>query len=291
MELNEYGAAPMLPDGIAAYAAAIGLKTFVLDAPVPAEYSAAFSAAEKLYRNTGRVVLTAMERNYRPRIKAPFRLFGHVVCTRPYYVEGIYWCLDLLRSGYVVAHLPTAHGPRRVALPWQLTRNILQRLGCRRRVKARLALQRLSEHRACSYRPEPGRILIFAAELGRGGTERRMLITATGLVQRGYDVRMITFGTSAPEHRHSRMDYRKLGIVPQALTDFAVAPAGADLQWSNDGHDFADMSALPQWLADVHWPRRKRDPAPSALRSCTAGWTSRDLPARSPRPASGFLAS
>src|SRR5688572_3409531 len=97
----------MLNDVVTAYAAEKGLKAFVVDAPTPSEYALQSRDGQPVYVNTNRVVRAATEPNGRRRIAAPFRLFGHVVCTQEG-IGGIYWCLDLLRSGYVFAHVATS---------------------------------------------------------------------------------------------------------------------------------------------------------------------------------------
>lgn len=262
----------MLDDEIAAYAAAIGIKTFVLAGPLPAEYSAQSCPAKEVYRETDRPVRTELERESRPRIQAPFRWFGHVVCTQPHVIEGVFWCTDLLGAGYLFAHFPTPDGRRKVILPWQLTRNIFKRLGWRSRftavwprqrtknisdrfrqprVTAAAAFESLSQHQTCSYRPQSARILMIAANLARGGSQRRMLIMANGLVQRGYDVRITTFDTSASGVPTFEEEIRKLGILPQTLTDFDVGPKEADARWSKMSNFSRDRAGLPQWFSDL----------------------------------------
>ena len=116
----------MLDNEIAAYADAAGLRAFVLAAPKPAEYTARLWSAKRAYWETDRPVTNELERERRPRIKAPFRWFGHVICTQPDRLEGVFWCLDLLFAGYMYAHLLTPDGPRKVVLTGQLSRNILR---------------------------------------------------------------------------------------------------------------------------------------------------------------------
>jgi len=117
-------------DAIKAYAASLGLDRFVLaGGDAAAEYAAGQSEANASYQETGRSVRVANDRNDRSRIKAPFRLFGHVVCTKPENVHGIYWCFDLLRSGYAFVHVPAPMGPEKKSLAGQFARNILGRCG------------------------------------------------------------------------------------------------------------------------------------------------------------------
>ena len=192
-------------DAIHAYALEVGLKSFVLDGPEPAEYGLDPSTAPPTYRKTARVVRTSTKSIGRPRIAAPFRLLGHVMCTEPENAKGLYWCGDLLRSGYAFIHLPTALGPAKLSLLDQLTNNVLDRAIPRRQASAgrrrgkiavASALRQLARQRSPAYRPEPGCILMVVGDLGRGGSERQTLAAVTGLMQRGYDVRLMMLSRS-----------------------------------------------------------------------------------------------
>ena len=114
---------------ISAYASEVGLKFFVIDGPNAAEYQAEEAAHGPIYRKTGRAVHTSMQAGARPRITAPLRLFGHIICTEPEHIDGLYWCFDLLRAGYLFVHVPTALGPRKIVLWSQLLANVASRLG------------------------------------------------------------------------------------------------------------------------------------------------------------------
>jgi glycosyltransferase involved in cell wall biosynthesis len=260
----------VLNDEIATYAVAIGLKTFVLAGPTPAEYRAQALSAKPAYGETERPVRTELEHGSRPRIRAPFRCFGHVVCTQPHVIEGIFWCTDLLGAGYLFAHVPTPRGRRKVVLPWQLVKNILNRPGLRSRsivarppqrkrdtsdrtarqplATADAAFERLSKHQACNYQPQSDRILLIAANLDRGGAQRDMLITTGGLIQRDHDVRIITFSTSASGVPTFEEEIRKLGILRQSLLDFDGEPRGAGSpRMSNIA---SESAGLPRWFSN-----------------------------------------
>jgi hypothetical protein len=115
-------------ESIAAYAANVGLTKFVIDGSPAAEYRTDRFSGPATCRATGRTVTTAIDAHGRPRISAPFSPFGHVICTHAERATSIFWCFDLLRSGYAFAHLPTLSGPRRVVLARQLAKNCLARV-------------------------------------------------------------------------------------------------------------------------------------------------------------------
>ena len=254
----------MLNDEVATYAVSLGLKNFFLAGRKPAEYCAQARPAIPPYRKTDRPVRTELEHERRPRIRAPFRCFGHVVCTNPHVIEGIFWCTDLLRAGYVLAHVPTPNGRRKVVLPWQLTKNILERLGLRSRAvpapppapqpagdttgSAEAAFERLSHHQTCDYQPQSNRILMIAANLERGGAQRRMLIATHGLIERNYDVRIITFKTAVSASPTFEDEFRGLGVCRQSLLDFESDPKKTGS--SRIANFPGDSAGLPGWFSD-----------------------------------------
>jgi len=106
-----------------AYASTLGLARFTMDGGAAGEYER--FDARLVYRKNARSVATRVEPNGRSRVKAPFRFLGHFVCTGPDSALGLFWCLDLLRSGYAYVHIPTAGGLKRLSLAGQLARNCL----------------------------------------------------------------------------------------------------------------------------------------------------------------------
>ena len=106
------------------------------------------------------------------------------------------------------------------------------------------------KRRACCYRPQPARILMLAADMARGGTQRDRLITAQGLIQRGYDVRIANFENSAPGVPTFEEEIRELGIEPQTLPDLAVPPRDSGAGWSRSNFS-ADLPGAPQWYLDL----------------------------------------
>jgi Glycosyl transferase family 2 len=210
-------------DAVMSYACHQRLACFATDGAGAGEYRADRSGQGAAYRSTGRIVSTTRDAKDRPRIKAPFRLFGQFATTEPQCLLGIFWCLDLLRSGYVLVHLPTPLGPEKVSLVGQLARNCRSRLGWQRRDPVarprgargvRDVLRQLVRHRSPTYRPEPGRILMITSTYNRGGAERQMIATASGLIQRGYDVRIMALGLLEPGTPSVEADIRALGITP-----------------------------------------------------------------------------
>jgi asparagine synthase (glutamine-hydrolysing) len=112
-------------------AAAIGLARFAFDGPDAGEYLAQPPGKPRVYRHTGRPVSNIVLPNGRARIKVPFRLMGHLVCSEPEHLLGMFWCLDLLKSGYLFVHLSSPSGLKKVSLVGQLLSNCLARLGAR----------------------------------------------------------------------------------------------------------------------------------------------------------------
>ena len=242
-------------DSIAAYAAEIGLARFAVDGRAAAEYRADRSSGRAVYRSTGRPVVMSVDPKGRPRIKVPFRFFGHLACTEPERIDGIFWCADLLKSGYAFVHVPTILGPKKMSVPGQLTKNCFGRL--RERSETRLRwmgtavhppLQNLAKHRSPSYRPRTDRILMVASTLIQGGSERQMVATAAGLVKRGYDVRIMALDPLPRGMPSFEDEIAKLGIKPEFRSDFII-PCEAGFRSPRDAAADANLYGLPHWIA------------------------------------------
>jgi asparagine synthase (glutamine-hydrolysing) len=251
-------------DAATAYAAALGLGRFAMDGAQAGEYRADGSAGEYRFRATGRSVTSDVLSNGRPRIKAPFQPLGHFLCADPQSVRGIFWCLDLMRSGYFFVHVPTPMGSQKALLAGQFAKNCLSRVPWLRDVASRFyetssvrsVFRRMVRRRGPSYRSEPGRILMISSTYNLGGSERQMLATASGLMARGYDVRMMALYPLEPGTPNIEEDIVKLGLAPHLCLDFLPpqatgfrAPAGEALA--------AEMSRLPRWLANKVAPVRE----------------------------------
>jgi glycosyltransferase involved in cell wall biosynthesis len=259
-------------DAVMSYASRQRLVFFATDGEGAGEYRADRSAQGTLYRATGRIVVAKRDAKGRPRIKVPFRLFGHFASTAPQRMLGIIWCFDLLRSGYAFVHMATPLGPKKVSLVGHLARNCLSRAGWRRAVGA--ALRRIARHRSLSYRPEPGRILMITSSYNRGGSERQMIATASGLVQRGYDVRIMALGSLEPGTPSVEADIRELGITPHLSSDFVV-PRTAGFRTPFERIVASDVDGLPRVFINKAGPVLA---AISELRPCVVhGWL--DVPA------------
>ena len=249
-------------DAATAYAAEVGLGRFAMDGTQAGEYRVDGSALQPSFRATGRSVMSVVQPNGRPRIKAPFQLFGHFLCTDPENVRGIFWCFDLMRSGYVSVHMPTPLGPRRASLVGQLAKNCLSRVPWLRDVAsrfyeaswARSAFRRMTNRRTPSYRGEPGRILMIISSYNLGGSERQMLATGSALMERGYDVRMMALYALEPGTPNIEAEIAKLGIAPHLCPDF-LTPQVAGFR-TPDGTLAAEISRLPRWLANKIIPVR-----------------------------------
>jgi glycosyltransferase involved in cell wall biosynthesis/GT2 family glycosyltransferase len=240
------------------------LDRFVVDGVVPGEYQ---SGSGGSYVSTGRAVACRVDAIGRWRIDLPFCLRGHVVCTEPERMHSIFWCIDLLKSGYVFAYLPASSGHTRVSLFGHLGRKCLDRgrqwiarLGHRRAVAP--AYWQMAHHRQPSYQPEPRCVLMVTSTYNRGGSERQMVATAAGLRKRGWDVQIMAQGSLQPGHPSFEDEIRSLGITPRFWSDFESANARA----SPSTHE----SALPRLFVN------RLNPVRAAIRhyrpSVVHGW-------------------
>ena len=188
-------------EAITSYAQSEKLKTFFIDETPPAEYQIDVAAGPTTCRKTGRIGTSMIDRRGRPRIMLPFTPFGQMICTRPESPNGIYWCFDLLRSGYSSVHELTLSGPRKTSVTRQLTRNLLGRMGLNYLLPTNSsapsphsALERLVRSCSPTYGPIPGRILMVTSTFALGGSERQAIAVASALMRRGYDVRLMALG-------------------------------------------------------------------------------------------------
>jgi glycosyltransferase involved in cell wall biosynthesis len=209
-------------EAVGRYAARAGLKQFVLCGSTPAEYVAESPNASSSYKASGRPISVATSSKGRPRVKAPFALFGNVICPQPDYAGSVAWCLDFLKSGYGFVHFPTPFGPQRISLIEQLARNCLARAGWRKasRISFQAAVEELATVRNPSYSPQAGRILMITSTFSRGGNERQLIATASALVAQGYDVRILALGLAAEGSPSMEHEIVRLGIKPEFHIDF-----------------------------------------------------------------------
>ena len=235
-------------EAIAGYALEAKLRRFVIDGPCAAEYQIDYSVEPPAMRNTGRLIASTVDGKGRPRIKLPFSPFGQIICTQGERLNGIFWCLDLLKAGYAFAHLPSFIGPRKVSVPRQLARDCLVRAGWLNLVSSprpvRSTLRKLARNRSPDYRPIPGRILMVISTFACGGAELQMLAMAAALMKRGYDVRIMALWPLGPDQPNIARDIVESGLQPQLWSDFTASVTQS--QWS--ARRSALASELPIWF-------------------------------------------
>jgi glycosyltransferase involved in cell wall biosynthesis len=237
-------------EAIAKYASEEKLDRFVVTGSAAAEYRVSQSDQGRVYKSTSRAVVATADRRGRPRISIPFKLFGHVACVEPEKLSGMFWCLDLLRSGHMYVHVPTSWGPKRVSVLGQLMKNCTDRAALSRVLPSSLdrAIRSLSRHRDPRYRPIAGRILMIVTTFILGGAERQMAATAIGLVDRGYDVRLIAMnpldeGTPGVEDELSR-----LGILTGLSSDYPISEGKGWARAQPGAMSATSLAELPPWL-------------------------------------------
>ena len=259
-------------EAIAVYAFNAKLRRFVVDGPRAGEYQTDYSVEPPALRNTGRRITSKIDGKGRPRIKLPFSPFGQIICTQEERLNGIFWCLDLLKAGYAFAHLPSFIGPRKLSVPRQLARNCLVRAGWRNPISSprsvRSTLRKLTRNRNPDYRPIPRRILMVISTFTLGGAELQMLATAAALMKRGYDVRILALWPLGQDEPNILHDIVEAGLQPRLWSDFVTQG-----HWS--GRRSALASELPLWFV------KKAQAVELAIRqdrpSVVHGWL--DLPA------------
>ena len=260
-------------DDVMSYAADAGLRRFVMTPPTGARHGLSIDLPTS--QNSAASVVATVDAKGRPRIEVPFRMFGHVVFTEPERTTGLFWCYDLLKAGYLFAHIPTALGARRALVPALIARNVLERLGWRWEAKQRItALFRMAKPRKPTFEPDTGVVLMVTDSLGRGGSERQMVALSYGLLRRGYQVQVLSLTRL---NRRSKLRRRPfpLGITPTYAAD--SPPDRLTSMSATLSSLIRDYAALPKPVADRIPPL----PPPSneaGPRSCTRGSMARALP-------------
>jgi glycosyltransferase involved in cell wall biosynthesis len=236
-------------DAIMEYARERGLTRFAADGEHADEYLIARGDQVSTYQRTGKTVRSVSDAKGRARIAPPFRIFGDIVVTKPAHLTSIFWCLDLLKSGYAFAHIPTPLGPERVALLRQLRDNVLQK--CRIQARPRplpTTIRELIRFRQPTYRAEPERILMFTSTYNRGGSEKQMIATAEGLIGHGFDVHIVALGSLSASAPSVEAEIRALGIVPLKGADF-TSPQSAGFRSAPESV-IATRAGLPPIFRD-----------------------------------------
>lgn len=205
---------------------------------------------ETSLRPTGRTVEVWYDKRGRERLRLPFRLSGHLIAPDADRASSFYWLLDVLRSGHTSLHLPTAFGGYRLSVPGELIRSILQRVGIvRLRDEHSLdgALSIIVAHRPPDYIPVDKRVLMVTENVGRGGSERQLVAATKGLVERGYDVRVLLFEELPPEAPSYLAELRSLG-VQISYGSQSVGREPPRMKAMLPSVDTQAASALPPWL-------------------------------------------
>ena len=239
-------------DAITKYAGAAELDRFVVTGAIGAEYKASRRGERRIYRRSQRAVVSSVDRRGRPRITLPFRLFGHLACAEPERLSGMLWCLDLLKAGYIHAHVPTDRGPKKVSVLGQVARNIAERAALNLVLPTSWdrTFRKLSQRRNLGYRPVAGRVLMIVPSFMLGGAERQMVAAATGLVRRGYDVCVLAINPIDDDIPNVEDELSRLGIATAVASDFRTPRSTGWAQPQSDASSAFALSGLPPWLAE-----------------------------------------
>jgi len=239
---------PELPiEEVFEYARQVGLKRFVMAPSVGME----FVSSAGSFRGTSQVV-SRTDATGRPRLEVPFRPFGSIICNEPERVTGLFWCLDLVRKGYMRAHVPGPFGAYRVSLPMALLDGLLDRIRARTPGNqislSSQSIRRMLTSPLRPYRATQGRVLMVAESLGRGGSERQLLAVADGLQRRGYDVKVLSFADFDAGIPSYEPELRSLGIdVSHGQEEPAARPHLLNTLGCVRPEDAA---RLPKWMRD-----------------------------------------
>ena len=225
-----------------AYAASIGLNRFSLVPPGGAEYEADRSINKASYCKTAAQVISATDNKGRQRIKLPFRPLGHIVITEAEYTAGLLW-FDILKAGYLFVHFVTTVDPRKRLLPALFARAVINRWGWHRIPSATVA--EMAKSRRPSYQPVPGTVLMVIENLERGGTQRQLLAASSGLLGRGYDVKVFALSRLEPNIPNIEEEMVLLGIIPKFASE-TFELARASMLPPPGGPLPADSVALPR---------------------------------------------
>jgi glycosyltransferase involved in cell wall biosynthesis len=102
---------------------------------------------------------------------------------------------------------------------------------------------------------------MIVSSLGRGGSERQLLITIAGLRQQGYDIRLIALARLDAGSPSIELEIERLGVQPRYCSDVGVPRYG---RWSSApaGDEIAaDLAVVPRWISN------KFDPLLTAIES------------------------
>ena len=239
-------------DDVVSYAADAGLRRLVMTPPPDARHG--LSIDLRTSQNSAASVVATVDAKGRRRVEVPFRMFGHVVFTEPERTTGLLWCYDLLKAGYLFAHIPTPLGARRALVPALIARNVLDRFcwhwGIPNPGKQWItALSRMARPRKPTFQPYPGVVLMVTDSLGRGGSERQMVALSYGLLRRGYQVQVLSLTRLEPGAPSFQEDLSRLGITPTYAAD-SPPDRLTSMSATLSNLEPADYAALPKPLAN-----------------------------------------
>lgn len=233
-------------DEVFAYAQREGLRRFVVAPAIAQEFAAAsgtYAAASD--------VTEWVDGAGRPRITAPFRPLGNIVCTDPSRLTGAFWCLDLLGRGYTRAHLPGPFGGHKQSIAVQLIGGLAARFGLRWPTRtdalSALSVRRILATRGASIEKSAGLILMVIESVVRGGSERQLVAVAEGLQRRGFRVVVLTLSGASTDTPSYEPYLHRIGV---AVRHALAAPAANRQSLTGTIGNFRpdDAARLPRWL-------------------------------------------
>jgi hypothetical protein len=185
-------------------ARALGLSRFVFCSRVAAvEYETA-GPGDGSYQPTNRRALIGTDARERWRPKLPPRWGGHVLTRSVEFIDSVFLNFDLVRQGYFHVHLITETGMETRSSFRLLLSAVHKRARRRIRVAFRRAkpqaeiFRSMAAPREAAYSVVPNRILMVTPSFARGGSEQQTFNTAALLIQRGYEVCMLSLRPLEP---------------------------------------------------------------------------------------------
>ena len=184
-------------------------------------------------RATGRSVTNTVLPNGCPRVKVPFQLCGSFSAPIRRTWAGFFGasiCCDRVTSLFTCLRRSVPEGVTGRAIREELSVPIGLVSGFASRfyeiLSARSVWSHTAHRRGRSYRGGPGAVLMITSTYNLGGSERQMLAAASGLLERGYDVRMMALYALEPGTSNIEDEVAKLGITPHLCPDFPATQSG-----------------------------------------------------------------
>ena len=175
------------------------------------------------------------------------KLYGEIAATKPYPKEaepkkpiGLFWSGAPIVFSDLLAALPM-RGFR--------SRNLLISQRDRLRTNIPTDFNDMAAPRPLSYRPHPSRILMVVPSFARGGAERMLVATAAGLVQRGYQVRMLALRGLHADEPHYLDEIKRHGLDYRIWRGSAMSYRAWRRRFNNRALQSYALS-LPAWHYD-----------------------------------------